>query len=447
MTVFHCWVGATLPSSAKLSTRTNGISSLRWVVSTSADLSSPIYGGAAAPDAAGLAKHTVTGLQPGTAYFYGLEADGLLLDEETSRGTFTTLPPDGSASSFSFWFASCKRTDSNHAVYDAIRGRSPLFGLFTGDLGYDDPDSEDVTRYMWQTALAQPRFNQLVREVPCAYTYDNHDFAAPVPGAWLGSPNASAAQTYARAYATHYALPPNGLYTTWRVGRVRFIWLDTRSARSNPADPDGAGKSVLGSVQKSWFKQLLAESTEPLIFVMLSFPFRRGATPDRWGDYATEFNELVSFVGGVPGLADRLIWLSGDLHALAADNGTNSPNGSVQLVAAALDQDGATPGGLYFNAAAWSAGWAPNTPGRGQYGVVEVTDDGDSIGVDFHGYDHTGTALVTLSTSVGALPGAPAPLNVRVREGGAWVTATPRVYQGGAWVPAVMRQRHNGAWS
>lgn len=448
MTVYHCWPGAVLPTSARLSTRTSGITSLRWVVSTASDLSAPLYSSPVAPDAGGLAKHVLTSLTPATPYYYGLEGDGVLLAESTSRGRFSTLPADGSEASFSFWFASCRRTDSNHAVYDAIRARAPLMGLMLGDIGYDDPESEAVTRYMWQTGLAQPRWNQLLREVPCTYTYDNHDFCGPVPGAWSGSPNAAAAQAYARAYATSYPLAANGLYTSWRIGRVRFIQLDTRTFRSNPADSDSVSKSVLGDTQKNWFKQLLAQSTEPLIFVVLSFPHRPGATPDRWGTYPTEFGELVSYVDGVPGLAGRLVWLSGDMHALAADNGSHSPNGSPQLVAAALDQDGQTSGGLYFNAASWSAGWAPNTSGRGQYGYVTVTDAGDSITVAYRGYDHTGTALITLDhTLTSVLPGAPAPRNVRVRAGREWATAIPRVRQGGNWVEAVMRQRHGGTWT
>lgn len=447
MTVHHCWVGAPTAGSARLSTRTSGVGSLRWVVSTSADLSSPLFASAVAPDAAGLAKHVITGLTAGTPYFYGLEADGVLLTETTSRGRFRTLPVDGSQSSFSFWFASCRRTDSNHVVYDAIRARDPLMGLMLGDIGYDDPGSEAVTRYMWQTGLAQPRWGQLVREVATTYTYDNHDFCAPLPGAWGESPNAAIAQSYARAYATHYPLPDNGLYVTWRIGRCRFIQLDTRTMRTDPAAPDGTAKTVFGDAQKAWFKQLLAQSTEPLIFIVLSFPFRPGATPDRWGTYVTEYQELVAFIAGVPGLASRVVWLSGDMHALAADDGTHSPNGSVQLVAAALDQDGQSSGGLYFNAASWSAGWAPNVTGRGQYGYVTVTDSGDSIGVAYRGYDHTGATLVSLDHTFAAAPGAPAPLNVRVRIGGEWVNAVPRVRKSGAWVEAVMRQRHSGTWS
>lgn len=446
MTVHHCWPGATLPTSARLSTRTSGITSLRWVVSTSADLSAPLYASTVTPDAAGLAKHVLAGLAPGTAYYYGLEADGVLLTEDTSRGKFSTLPADGSQASFSFWFASCKRTNSNHAVYDAIRARNPLFGLFMGDLFYDDPTTEDVTRYGWQTAMAQPKWNQLIREVGTSYAYDNHDFVGPVPGGWSGSPNAPVAQAYARAYATHYPGPDVGLYTSWRVGRARFVWLDTRTFISDPAAPDGTGKTVLGATQKAWFKQLLLDSTEPLIFIMMSFPFRPGAAA-RWGAYATEYNELVSYIAGVPGLAQRIVWLSGDLHALAADDGSHSPNGSVQLVGAALDQDGADPGALYFNAAAWSAGWAPNTTGRGQYGWVDVVDAGTSIGLTYRGYDHTGTALVTLTKSFAATPGAPAPRNIRVRAGKTWVNAVPRVRKSGAWVEAVMRQRHGGTWS
>ncbi|QKW40723.1 peptidoglycan-binding protein [Actinomadura sp. NAK00032] len=180
-----------------------------------------------------------------------------------------------------------------------------MFGLFLGDLGYDDPQPEEVTRYLWHTSPAQPRFSRFVRECPTLYTYDQHDFCGN--GSWSGSANAAVAHRYAREYPATYPLPATGLYCTWRIGRYRFVQLDTRTLRSDPALPDGSDKT---------------------------------------------------YIAGIPGLAGRMVWLSADMHTLAADDGSHSPNGSVQLVGAALGQTGFEGvGGLYFNPGSWNRGW------------------------------------------------------------------------------------------
>lgn len=445
MSVHHAWVGAPTPTSMRLSTRTSGIASLRWTVSAAPDLTAPVYSAPVVPDAEGLAKHVITGLTPGAPYYYGLEADGTLLTDPLSRGRFTTAPPDGAEAPIRFWFAGDRRTDSDHPVYEAILARDPMFGLFLGDLGYNDPQTEEVTRYLWRTSLAQPRFSRLVRECPTFYTYDQHDFGGN--GSWSGSPNAATAHRYARDYPATYPLPATGLYCTWRIGRCRFVQLDTRTLRSDPSLPDGSDKSVLGAAQKQWFKDLLAASTEPLIFVLLSFPHRPGA-PDRWGSYATEFADLNAYIAGIPGLAGRTVWLSADMHTLAADDGSHSPNGSVQLVGAALDQTGFQgTGGLYFNPESWSHGWVPNPEGTGQYGWVEVIDEGSSITLTFTGYDHTGTARITLTKTFGDLLPGPLPGSAtKVRQNDEWSVAHPQVYTNGQWRPSRRRDRHTAQW-
>lgn len=386
MSVHHAWVGAPTPTSMRLSTRTSGIASLRWTVSAAPDLTAPVYSAPVVPDAEGLAKHVITGLTPGAPYYYGLEADGTLLTDPLSRGRFTTAPPDGAEAPIRFWFAGDRRTDSDHPVYEAILARDPMFGLFLGDLGYND-------------------------------------------------------------YPAAYPLPATGLYCTWRIGRCRFVQLDTRTLRSDPSLPDGSDKSVLGAAQKQWFKDLLAASTEPLIFVLLSFPHRPGA-PDRWGSYATEFADLNAYIAGIPGLAGRTVWLSADMHTLAADDGSHSPNGSVQLVGAALDQTGFQgTGGLYFNPESWSHGWVPNPEGTGQYGWVEVIDEGSSITLTFTGYDHTGTARITLTKTFGDLLPGPLPGSAtKVRQNDEWSVAHPQVYTNGQWRPSRRRDRHTAQW-
>ncbi|HEX2315165.1 MAG TPA: alkaline phosphatase D family protein [Thermomonospora sp.] len=435
-TLSYGWVGGTTASTARFTLRTVDAASVRIVLSASPNLAQPVHGAPQVPDARGLTKHELSGLTAATAYHWGVEADGVLLPE---RGRFRTLPVPGTPSDFTFCFGGDRIMSSNHVVYDTIRGMDPLQFLFLGDLHYWDVDSPDRAEYDLRNsqALSTPRYARLLREVPTVHTWDNHDFTGA--NGWSGSVGAAAAQESMRAHGTFYPLPPTGLYCTWVVGRCRFIMLDTRSGRSNPADPDGASKSLLGAVQKEWYLDLLNRSTEPVIFVGESIPHRYSAVGgDRWGDYRTEFQEINRFVNTLA-LGRRMVLLSADMHAIAADDGRNSLIGAMELVGAPLDQSGG--GG-----STWQVGPIVPPAGTGQFGRVSVADDGTEITVTFTGHDHTGAQVATLAKTFAAPSGPPDPdSTLRTRTADGWHitpartglswrgTASARAWQGERW--------------
>lgn len=130
-----------------------------------------------------------------------------------------------------------------------------------------------------------------------------------------------------------------------------------------------------------------------------SFPHRGGAVGnDRWGDYGTEFGEINAFVNA-SALGRKMVLLSADMHAIAADDGTHSRLGAMELVAAPLDQTSNGGGG------SWTVGPIAPAPGAGQFGHVQVTDAGNEITVTFTGRDHEGNVLATLARTFPA--GAP----------------------------------------
>ena len=83
--------------------------------------------------------------------------------------------------------------------------------------------------------------------------------------------------------------------------------------------------------------------------------------------------------------------VSGDAHMVALDDGTNTDystadaGGFPLLHAAALDRPGGTKGGPY------SSG---TFPGGGQFGEVEVRDDGATMTVVLRGLTWEGDVLV-----------------------------------------------------
>jgi hypothetical protein len=74
--------------------------------------------------------------------------------------------------------------------------------------------------------------------------------------------------------------------------------------------------------------------------------------------------------------------VSGDMHALAADDGTHSPGGIPVFQAAALNQSSSHKGGPYTHGPFPAALAVPVQ----QYGVMDVVDSGATIELQFTGH-------------------------------------------------------------
>ncbi|RFS82727.1 hypothetical protein D0T12_25130 [Actinomadura spongiicola] len=407
------WVGGTTATAARFTVCTTDASQVRVAVSSTPDMAGAVRSTPQTPDGRGLSKHEVTGLPPSTAQYWAVEVDGAALP---GTGRFRTLPVPGTRADFGFCFSGDRVQHSDHVVYDRIRAMDPLQFLFLGDLHYDDVDSADQAAYdlRHRTALSTPRYARLIREVPTVHTWDNHDFTGN--GGWSGSPGAQAVRRSLLDHGTFYPLAGEQLHYTWVVGRCRFIMLDTRGGRTRPTDPDGTGKSLLGPAQKQWYLDLLRKASEPVIFVVESFP-HRGGTEDRWKGYRTEFDEINAFVNALD-VGARMVLLSADMHVVAADDGRNSRIGAMELVAAPLDQ---TSGG---GGSTWQIGPITPAAGTGQFGHVQVTDAGTTITVTFTGYDHNGTVLATLAKEFPVTDQRPTPRTTpRARVEDGWFDA------------------------
>jgi phosphodiesterase/alkaline phosphatase D-like protein len=398
------WAGGTTDSSVVVKARLHQDSDgVRLAVSEREDMTGGTYTNAtlnAEADNPRVISFAVSGLDPATKYYYAVEADGHM--DASRRGTFQTLP-DGAAS-FTFAFASCARLGSNGAVYDAIREAGPLFFLAIGDWHYANIDTNDpnLFRDAYQETLTRPAQAALYRSTSVGYVWDDHDYAGN------NSDGRSAAREAARLVyresVPHYPLPAGdadaAIYQAFTVGRVRFIMTDTRSEKTPTSEPDGTSKSMLGVQQKEWLKSelLAARDRYPLIVWVNPDPWidPAGAGKDTWGGYDTERREIADFIAenDITGV----LMLSGDAHMLAIDDGTNSDfsasggAGFPVFHAAALDKHGRVKGGPYSEGA---------YPGSGQFGLVQVDDDGGSeITVTFSGKNWKSEEIVGYSFTV-----------------------------------------------
>ena len=367
---------------------------VRVAFSTTSGMSGPVYSASATPDSRGTTRHAIpAGLAPNTAHWYQVERGGTLVGAPRA---FRTLPAEG-ATSWSFGFASCRDHIADAPILaDAVTRGVSLF-VQHGDIHYRDitTNSEATFHAAYDELHTRTQFNALLAGTPTTYTWSDHD--GPVDATSAARP---AAQSVYRARVPHPPLPSTaGIHHTFRVGRVRFIVLDTRSYASPATNTDGASKTKIGTEQRTWLQGLLAAPDTPLTMIVSAEGWIGGADSgqDHWGLYQTE----RSLIGGwISASATRCVMLCGDAHMLAYDDGRNAVGGVTVWHAAALARSGSVKGGPY------SGG---TLAGSGQYGYVEIADTGSQIAATYRGIRSDtsvwNTHTVTVATPVGPEPG------------------------------------------
>ncbi|MDH3892204.1 MAG: alkaline phosphatase D family protein [candidate division Zixibacteria bacterium] len=393
--VIFMWSGAVTSQSALVKARlTTSGAVARLVAGTNPNLSAPLY---SQPDTAEHSENnnvvslSVDGLTADRQYYYAIEINGSIMSD--SIGRLRTLPEN--ITSYSIALGSCAWTGSSHTVFETIRSLDPLFFLHMGDMHYENiaVNNRDVFRQTYDEVLASLTQSALYRQVPIVYVWDDHDYGpnnsdSTAPGRWASR------MTY-QEYVPHYPLVEgNGdvaIYHAFSVGRVRFIVCDSRSARSPWRSFDDSEKTMLGVSQKAWFKQELlnAKADHALIVWVNTLPWIGLTGDDGWYVYTHERTELANFIK--ENAITNLCMVSGDAHMLAIDDGSNSDyatgGGAAFPVfhAASLHRTPGVKGGPYSHGA---------YPGIGQFGLMTVLDQGDTIRVEWSGRNYLNQEIV-----------------------------------------------------
>jgi phosphodiesterase/alkaline phosphatase D-like protein len=374
------WSGNVSPTSVTVVGRLNESGQrVRLHVSQNESLTQPVFSSFVTTTATNgnTTKLTVQGLQPDTDYFYGFEVAGIVRADVNSRGKFRTFPLG--RASFRIAFGSCGDFRApDQSAYEAILQEKPLLFINMGDLHYSDTNSTvaDEYRYNYDNVLGHGVQGRLYRSVPLAYMWDDHDYCGN--NADTTAIGRDTARQVYKERVPHYPLGAAGgtMAQAFTVGRVRFIMTDLRSAAVSPNVKEAASKTKLGTAQKAWFKQELINARDsgfPLIVWVCPDPWIAKAQlgDDTWGGHATERTEIANFIRD--NRITNLVLLSGDMHGLAYDDGTNADYATgggapvAVLHAAALTSEGSAKGGPYT---------AGPFPGSQQYGILEIYDNG-----------------------------------------------------------------------
>ena len=351
----------------------------------------------------GVATFRLENLRPETEYTYEVALAGRTRRE----GRFRTFA-DGPLS-FRFAFASCARTGSSSSVFETIESLEPLFFLHMGDLHYEDIATNDVGRFRkaFDAVLSSERQSSLYRSAPIVYVWDDHDYG-PNDSDRTHPGKPAALQAYEET-VPHYPLErdddgaPLDLRQAFSVGRLRFVVTDVRAHRAPEGEPDGPGKTMLGTSQREWLLHQLeaAKDGHELIVWVNAVPWiARAGSGHGWGRYAWERRLIADRIREL-GLVDRLLMVSGDAHMVAIDDGTHSnfatdartDEPAFPVVhAAPLDRSPSRKGGPYSHGTAARKRLFGLIPIQ-QFGLAEVRDDGAVLEVDLTGRDKRGRLL------------------------------------------------------
>ena len=305
----------------------------------------PVLGGVTAIDMAPLPDT----LAADTTYYYALESG---LEEDPPRyGSFTTMPVPNTPKSFSFAFASCAESGSEHEVFSEVArlqteadgGTHPhLFFLHMGDIFYEDIGENDLQKFrdgyrkVWSSATQ----SELWRNKPLVYMWDDHDFGENDSDGT--SESRSAARNAYQMFVPHYTLPAAPadalpgkaldipIYHAYTVGRVRFIILDLRSASEDTQDSaawlDSTKPTMLGAAQKVWLRTELEDfATYGMMVMVSSKPWTGTANTEKcckWMNYPDERIEVANMIQEIG--VTNVVMAAGDSHMIAYDDGTNT---------------------------------------------------------------------------------------------------------------------------
>jgi alkaline phosphatase D len=348
-----------------------------------------------------LLKYNVTGLNLNTKYYTRVaDENGNAIDSYV--GSFKT-PSALGPQNFKFGFGSCSwgslTSASNQHLYDylASKGINNALDFFIhlGDIHYSDisQNNEGLFQSAFDSIFSSPRQNNCWKNLPMYYIWDDHDYGPNDSDRNSPSRNAAIA-----AYRRRAPSPPlatfgssDAIYYSFIRGRIRFIVTDLVSER----EPKGAYPSydarqkIFSDQQKTWFfnQMLLAKNNGEIICWANTKPWISSIANglDDWGGYHAARLEIAEFIQS-QGLQNRIFIISGDMHALAYDNGTSENNyGALKVChGGPLDQEVRPKGGPYTVDPIMQdsgQGWA------NQYGVIEITDNGSNvINIRFKGF-------------------------------------------------------------
>ena len=267
----------------------------------------------------------LTGLKPGTRYYYSINIDGYT---PSDIATFTTFNNDGQPGVLKVAFGGgAAYNPSKEHIWSVIKNQNPDFFIGMGDNVYiDHPELPDVQRYCYYRRESSPFFRKMLQSLPYYSVWDDHEFGKndSYGGAdkFLPEWKTSVLKVFKEnslnpSYAGGESQP--GTWYNFSAGDVDFFMLDTRYYRiPSFANDTTENVNMLGQEQMEWLKEKLRESEADFKVIVSSVPWSDGAKDvmagrfDTWRGYKTERQEIFNFLS--QNHINGVILLSADRH-------------------------------------------------------------------------------------------------------------------------------------
>jgi len=231
----------------------------------------------------------VSGLRPGTPYFYRvIYGSNQTAARASTIGRFKTLPAPAVAAPINFVLTSCLNYAFFHEgtkgqpgyqgadrmlgypALEAVIKLQPDFCIINGDaVYYDHPvattaKTQVELRRKWHEQYVQGRFVKLFERVPTYWLKDDHDYRmndSDRTGDYAPSHELGIATFREQVPVVNPADPKAVTYRTHRMGRDLQVWfVEGRDYRSANALPDGPDKTIWGAEQKAWLQRTIKAS-------------------------------------------------------------------------------------------------------------------------------------------------------------------------------------------
>lgn len=342
-----------------------------------------------------LRKFTFTELTPSTLYYVGVQQ---VPDTTNLIASVRTFPSDGTPANVVFAVSSCQYRASWDDTFTDIAKKiqnesesdptAPFIMLHMGDFTYANIAVNDKSLFesAIRKVVTRPAIQTVFNSTSVSYMYDDHDYGAN--NADADSLSREAAVGNYRTMVPAYPSPTEGgTYHAFTVGQVRVIVTDLRSYSRKSSG------TTMGDTQREWFFRELQTAGQYAVVVWLSTkPWIGGedASEDSWRGYASEREQISNQIAKLN--VSNLIFVAGDAHMLAADNGSNSDYstdsstgaGFPVFQAAPLANAGTSKGGPYTQGCHGYRFYVNK-----QYGILRITDIADTSNgpcIEFSGY-------------------------------------------------------------
>jgi alkaline phosphatase D len=305
-------------------------------------------------------KVDVTGLQPGTAYYYRFEGAG----ERSAIGRTRTLPVSG-VSRIRLGVVSCSNLPQGYFnAYACLANRPDLDAiLHLGDYLYEyantqygdgarfgrvpSPDKEMIALQDYRERHAQYKADvdsqAIHRQHPFIVTWDDHEFTNNTWRDGAQNHDASEGEWPARraaAVQAYYEWMPiredaltlqSRIYRSFRFGNMatlfmldtRMIGRDQQSERDDAATIELPNRQLLGAEQEGWLAEQLVTSVrnqsrwslfgQQVMFAPQTETGVRPSNPDSWDGYRAARGRVFDMLERAK--VDNLCVLTGDVHS------------------------------------------------------------------------------------------------------------------------------------